>query len=241
VLLHVLDCATLEPGRDPLSDLDAVEKELGQYEGTFGELLAKPRLVALNKVDVPEARELADLVRPELEARGLRVFEISAASHEGLRPLTFALAEAVAADRAARPAPEPPRIVLHPRAVDDSGFTVEVDPQEPGGYVVRGEKPERWVRQTDFQNDEAVGYLADRLKRLGVEDELARLGAEPGAAVTIGEVTFDFEPSGGVTADEFAPTRRGFDERLDPSTRTRAQERLAAKKARREHSEDDDE
>jgi GTP-binding protein len=241
VLLHVLDCATLEPGRDPLSDLDAVEKELGQYEGTFGELLAKPRLVALNKVDVPEARELADLVRPELEARGLRVFEISAASHEGLRPLTFALAEAVAADRAARPAPEPPRIVLHPRAVDDSGFTVEVDPQEPGGYVVRGEKPERWVRQTDFENDEAVGYLADRLKRLGVEDELARLGAEPGAAVTIGEVTFDFEPSGGVTADEFAPTRRGFDERLDPSTRTRAQERLAAKKARREHSEDDDE
>ena len=77
-----------------------------QYEGTFGELLAKPRLVALNKIDVPEARELADLVRPELEARGLRVFEISAVAHEGLRELTFALAAAVEADRAARPAPE---------------------------------------------------------------------------------------------------------------------------------------
>ena len=70
VLLHVLDCATLDPGRDPISDLDALEGELGQYEGTFGELLGKPRLVALNKVDVPEARELAELVRPELEARG---------------------------------------------------------------------------------------------------------------------------------------------------------------------------
>ena len=239
VLLHVLDCATLEPGRDPLSDLDTIEAELAQYEGTFGELLSKPRLIALNKVDVPEARELAEFVRPELESRGLRVFEISAVSHEGLRALTFALAEAVAADRASRPAPEPPRIVLQPRAVDDAGFTVAPDPAEPGGFVVRGEKPERWVRQTNFENDEAVGYLADRLKRLGVEDQLAKLGAEPGAAVTIGDVTFDFEPTGGVLAEEYAPTRRGFDARLDTSNRARAQQRLAAKKARRA-SEDED-
>jgi GTP-binding protein len=240
VLLHVLDCATLEPGRDPLSDLDTIEVELGQYEGTFGELLSKPRLVALNKVDVPEGRELAQFVRPELEARGLRVFEISAVSHEGLRALTFALAEAVGADRAARTVAEPPRIVLRPRAVDDAGFTVTPDPAETGAFIVRGEKPERWVRQTDFENDEAVGYLADRLKRLGVEEQLAKLGAERGAAVSIGDVTFDFEPTGGVLDEEFAPSRRGADDRLDPSHRSRAQDRLAAKKARRA-SEDDDE
>ena len=240
VLLHVLDCATLEPGRDPLSDLDAIEAELAQYEGTFGDLLAKPRLVALNKVDVPEARELADLVRPELQARGLPVFEISAVAHEGLRALTFALAEAVTADRAARPVTERPRIVLHPRAVDDAGFTVTPDPAEPGGFVVRGDKPERWVRQTDFMNDEAVGYLADRLARLGVEDALARQGAERGAAVTIGGVTFDFEPTGGVDEDAYLPTRRGFDERLETSTRARAQDRLAAKKARRVRDDEDE-
>src|SRR4051794_26170408 len=190
VLLHVLDCATLEPGRDPLSDLDALEHELAQYEGTFGELLAKPRLVVLNKIDVPEAADLAELVRPDLEARGLPVFAVSAVSHAGLRELTFALGAAVATDRAERPVPEA-RIVLQPRAVDDAGFTVEPDPEQPGGFVVRGAKPERWVRQTDFTNDEAVGYLADRLARLGVEQELARLGAERGAAVTIGDVTFD--------------------------------------------------
>jgi GTP-binding protein len=240
VLLHVLDCATLDPGRDPLSDLDALETELGQYEGTFGALLAKPRLVALNKVDVPEARELAQFVRPGLEARGLRVFEISAVSHEGLRGLTFALAEAVAADRAARPRTDRPRVVLHPRAVDDAGFTVAPDLAEFGAFIVRGEKPERWVRQTDFDNDEAVGYLADRLKRLGVEDELAKLGAERGAAVTIGDVTFDFEPTGGVDEADYLPTRRGFDERLDPANRTRAHERLAAKRARKRSTDDDD-
>jgi GTP-binding protein len=235
VLLHVLDCATLEPGRDPMSDLDAIERELAQYDGTFGELLAKPRLVALNKVDVPEGRELAEFVRPELEARGLAVFEISAVSHEGLRQLTFALAAAVQADRASRPAPEAQRIVLHPKAVDDAGFTIE--PLEDG-FVVHGDKPERWVRQTNFDNDEAVGYLADRLARLGVENQLTRLGAVPGAAVTIGEVTFDFEPSGGIDEPEYLPTRRGTDARLDGVTRTRADERLAAKKARRRHEDD---
>src|ERR1700759_2327524 len=83
VLVHVLDCATLDPGRDPLTDLDVLEAELNAYGG--GGLTDRPRLVALNKIDVPEARELADLVRPELEARGLEVHEVSAVSHEGLR------------------------------------------------------------------------------------------------------------------------------------------------------------
>jgi GTP-binding protein len=235
VLLHVIDCATLEPGRDPLGDLDAVEAELAQYEGTFGELLAKPRLVALNKVDVPEARELAELIRPDIQARGLRALEVSAVSHEGLRDLTFALAGAVEADRAARPALEPARIVLSPTPIDDAGFEVAADPATPGGFVVHGTKPERWVRQTNFDNDEAVGYLADRLARLGVEDELARRGARPGAPVTIGEVTFDFEPAAGV---DYVPSRRGTDERLEGWTRARAQDRLAAKKARRVRDDD---
>jgi GTP-binding protein len=235
VLLHVLDCATLEPGRDPVSDLDAIEAELAQYEGTFGALLGKPRLVALNKLDVPEGRELAELIRPDLEKRGLPVFEVSAVTHEGLRELTFALAAAVNADRAARPADERPRIVLRPTPVDDAGFAIERDTE---GFVVRGDKPERWVRQTDFSNDEAVGYLADRLRRLGVEAELTRLGAEPGAAVTIGDVTFDFEPSAGIDEAAYQPSRRGTDERLDGPTRTRAADRLAAKRARRDHPED---
>jgi len=238
VLLHVLDCATLEPGRDPVSDLDAVETELAEYvspsAAQLGDLLDRPRLVALNKVDVPEAAELAAMVRGELESRGLPVYEVSAVTHAGLRELSFALADAVAADRAARPELAPARIVLRPRAVDDEGFTVS---ETADGFVVRGDKPERWVRQTAFDNDEAVGYLADRLARLGVEKRLAALGATPGAAVSIGDVTFDFEPTAGADEDEFLPSRRGVDERLDTSTRPDADDRLAAKKARRVHEE----
>jgi len=234
VLLHVVDAATEEPGRDPLSDVDAIERELEQYAGTLSADLAdRPRLVALNKVDVPAGRELAELARPELEARGLPVYLVSAATREGLTELVYALAERVQEYRASQPAPEPARIVLRPRPVDDAGFTVM---QDPAAFLVRGEKPERWVRQTDFGNDEAVGYLADRLARLGVEDALAAAGARPGAAVTIGEVTFDWEPTlrlGAAALPGAVPGPRGSDPRLEGTDRLGAAGRLAAKRARR--------
>ncbi|GGC12818.1 GTPase ObgE [Cellulomonas carbonis] len=236
VLVHVLDCATLEPGRDPISDLDVIEAELAAYEGDLEisggavPLSERPRLVVLNKVDVPEARELADLVRPELEARGLEVHEISAASHEGLRPLTFALARIVDAARAAAPAAAPTRTVLRPRAVDEAGFTVtRHDDQGRVWFQVRGSKPERWVRQTQFSNDEAVGYLADRLARLGVEEKLFAVGATPGAEVVIGDgddaVVFDWEPTL-LTGSELLGGPRGTDLRLEERARpTRAEKR----------------
>jgi GTP-binding protein len=152
---------------------------------------------------------------------------VSAVSRLGLRELTFALAEIVAADRAAKPVEEATRIVLRPRAVDDSGFTVT---REGEAFVVRGEKPERWVLQTDFANDEAVGYLADRLARLGVEKALADQGATPGCEVQIGEVVFDWQPT---LLEEFASGMRGQDVRLEANERVGAAERRLAKDLRR--------
>ncbi|MEI5582262.1 MULTISPECIES: GTPase ObgE [unclassified Agromyces] len=231
-LLHVLDCATLEPGRDPISDLEVILRELEAYEVPEGQtpLLERPQLVALNKVDVPEARELAEFVRPELESRGYRVFEISTVSHEGLRQLGFSLGEVVDRARAdAALAPAPPRIVLRPKPVRDAGFAVKPEGGSYGTiYRVLGAKPERWVAQTDFTNDEAVGYLADRLARLGVEDELVRAGATAGSTVVIGPgsgVVFDWEPTLTSTA-ELITSPRGSDIRLDDNRRaTRAERR----------------
>ncbi|MFC8447841.1 GTPase ObgE [Kitasatospora sp. NPDC057223] len=210
VLVHVLDCATLEPGRDPLSDLETIEAELSQYGG----LEDRPRLVALNKIDVPDGQDLADITRASLEEAGYRVFEVSASSRQGLRELNFAMAQIVAEARAAKPAEESTRIVLRPKAVDDAGFTVT---EEDGAYRVRGIKPERWVRQTDFSNDEAVGYLADRLARLGVEEKLWKVGAKEGDTVIIGSeenaVVFDWEPSMAAGAEMLG--RRGEDHRME--------------------------
>lgn len=242
VLVHVVDCATAEPGRDPVSDIDAVEAELAAYTPTLqgdsalGDLMQRPRAVVLNKVDVPEARELAEFVRDDIAARGWPVFLVSTVSRAGLRPLIFALAELVEAYRAAQPAPVARRPVIRPIPAGDSGFTVA--PDGHGGFVVHGQRPQRWVEQTDFDNDEAVGYLGDRLARLGVEDELLRLGAQPGCAVTIGEMTFDWEPAtpAGVAASGPA-SPRGTDTRLERTERVGAAERKAARRARREHPE----
>jgi GTP-binding protein len=225
VLVHVVDTATLETGRDPISDIDVIERELAAYGG----LSDRPRLVALNKVDVPDGRDLAEIVRPELEQRGLRVFEVSAATREGLRELTYAMAELVEEQRRNAPPPERTRIVIRPTAVDDSGFTLSQD--DDGVYVVRG-RPERWVRQTNFDNEEAVGFLADRLARLGVEDALAKAGAEPGAPVRIGTHEFDWQPTV-YAGEDFVPGNRGTDYRFDDNTRVSAVERKAARAARR--------
>ncbi|GAA1699789.1 GTPase ObgE [Fodinicola feengrottensis] len=231
VLVHVVDLATEEPGRDPMADIDALEAELAEYGG----LAERPRMVVLNKIDIPHGRELADLVEDDLKGRGWPILRISAVTREGLRELSFALARVVVEDRAGRPPAEPARVVIRPKAVDDSGFTVEQDKENEGAFVVRGGRPERWIRQTDFTNAEAVGYLADRLARLGVEDALAKAGAVPGAGVTIGPVTFDWEPVG----TELVLGRRGEDNRLDRSNRPGASARLAAKKARRSHTDDE--
>jgi GTP-binding protein len=230
VLVHVLDCATLEPDRDPLTDLDVIEAELAAYGGGLAD---RPRLVALNKTDIPEGNDLADIVRPDLQARGLRVFEVSAVSHKGLKELSYALGALVAEARAAQPKQAATRIVIRPQPVNDTGFTVTREGD--GLFRVRGEKPERWVRQTDFANDEAVGYLADRLARLGVEEELVKAGAHEGDGVAIGPednaVVFDWEPS--IIGGAEMLGRRGEDHRL--SEVRPAEQRRREREAEREY------
>ncbi|MER6503358.1 GTPase ObgE [Streptomyces sp. NPDC001455] len=233
VLVHVLDTATLESDRDPVSDLDVIEEELKQYGG----LDDRPRIVVLNKIDIPDGKDLADMIRPDLEARGYRVFEVSAVARTGLKELSYALAGVIEEARAARPVEAATRIVIRPKAVDDAGFTVTKE--EDGLYRVRGDKPERWVRQTDFNNDEAVGYLADRLNRLGVEDQLMKAGAREGDGVAIGAeddaVVFDWEPTMASGAEMLG--RRGEDHRFEaprPAAQRRRDREAERDEAQRE-------
>ncbi|MGC4084731.1 MAG: 50S ribosome-binding GTPase [Vicinamibacterales bacterium] len=112
-IVHVIDCATYEPGRDPVSDLDVIEAELAAHGG----LEDRPRMVALNKVDVPDAAELATLVIDDLKARGLPVFAVSTKTGTGLQALTFAMAELVAERRKEEAKTPPKRIVIRPEPV----------------------------------------------------------------------------------------------------------------------------
>jgi GTP-binding protein len=246
-LLHVLDCGTLEPNRDPISDLDKILIELDAYQVPEGEvpLTQRPQLIALNKADMPDAKELAEFVKPDLEARGYKVFIISAVSHEGLRELNFALAQLVTAARLEREsAPVKPRITLMQERRDEGNFTIRKEMWgEDEIFRVLGAKPERWVAQTMFDNEEAVGYLADRLGKIGLEAELLKAGAQAGSTVVIGPgagVVFDWEPSI-VSAGELIAGPRGTDARFlnreRRTTKDRREEyqaRMDAKAAARE-------
>ncbi|MBP2435691.1 GTPase ObgE [Microbacterium amylolyticum] len=239
VLVHVLDCATLDPGRDPLSDLEVLRAELASYPVPEGQtpLLERPQIVVLNKIDVPEAEELAAFVRPDIEALGYRVFEISTVARRGLRELSFALAELIEEHRVANAAEVvEERVIIRPRG-SKKEFTVTAEGGSEGTlYRIRGDKPERWVHQTDFQNDEAVGYLGDRLEKLGIEDALFRAGATPGAPVVIGDddgIVFDWDPALS-SAAELTQAPRGSDPRLDGTRRRTTQERRDAYRARQD-------
>ena len=216
-LVHVLDCGTLETDRNPITDLEIIESELAQYGG----LEDRVRIIALNKIDLPDGQALADMVAQTLRDKGYEVYPVSAASRAGLTELLYAMARLVQKARAEAATEERTRIILRPTAVDDSGFTVRANAD--GSFSVRGQKVVRWVRQTNFKNAEAIGYLADRLAQLGVEKELFKQGAVAGSEVRIGsgdnEVVFEWEPTIEAGAEQLAGHlhRRGEDSRLEGS------------------------
>ncbi|PKV00412.1 GTPase CgtA [Bifidobacterium pseudolongum subsp. pseudolongum] len=264
IIAHVIDCATLEPGRDPLSDYYALEQELGEYANDLELPLGaipipeRPRIIILNKVDMPEAKELAEFVKPEFEKLDLPAYIVSTASHEGLKELNFALANLVTqmrADIAAREETvEEERVVINPlsepgqrrrngRNAGVQEFEIEREEDRNGNYwfTVTGTKPERWVVQTNFDNDEAVGYLADRLAKLGVEDALRKNGARPGDEVRIGRgaraVAFDWDPTIAAGAENLDGTQlgsRGRDLRLEAED-SRGRRRTNTERRRQYH------
>lgn len=235
VIVHVLDTATYELDRDPLSDLRTIEAELAAYEGDLGAvdgyvpLMERPRIIVLNKIDIPDGRELADFMEDELTEFGWPVYKVSAVSHEGLKELSFGLAKLVAEHRASLPTLEQTRQIIRPRAVGSRDAITITHLEKDGAplYQVRGSKPERWVKQTDFTNDEAIGYLADRLAAAGVEDMLMKAGALAGDAVIIGDVEtgvlFDWEPT--LTTGPELLGGRGTDGRLEQNSRPTRRER----------------
>ena len=194
VLVHVLDLAPMEPGREPEADLAALEAELAAYDP---ELAGRPALVVANKIDLPEGRARLPQAEAAAARRGLAFHAVSAATGEGLRGLVYALGELVAEERAARPAPGGRgELVVEPEA------TIEVVRDPDGRLRVRGDRPQRWVAMTDLDNPEGVAHLQRRLRRAGVDELLAAAGAQQGDEVVVGEATFEYEP------DPLAEARR---------------------------------
>ena len=230
-LCHVIDCATLENGRDPVSDLKVILEELEKYEVPQGQtpLIERPQVVVLNKIDIPDAKELADFVQKDFEELGYPVYQVSTATHAGLKELGFALGMLAQEGRSQVTEETSRRFSLLQTQPETSTFSVtreQIGDEEI--FRVVGQKPERWVAQTEFGNAEAVGYLAERLHKLGVEDQLTKLGARSGSTVIVGSgdgVVFDWDPMISSLA-EMADARE-VAERIDPNDRRTNKQRRA--------------
>jgi GTPase len=191
VLVHVLDLAPVEPGRNPEADLAAIEAELAAYDP---DLAGRPALVVGNKVDLPDGRARLPEAAAAAARRNLPFHAVSAATGEGMQAFLYALGEAVAEARAALP-PQGRR--EHQVVTVEPEVPIEVVRDPDGRFRVRGDRPERWVAMSNLDNPEAVAYLQRRLRRAGVEDLLLAAGARPGDDVAIGPALFEFTPEAG--------------------------------------------
>src|SRR5581483_1386560 len=158
---------------DPVATYEAVREELELYNPA---LAAKPELVALNKIDRPDVRERLPLLleRFRQEQPQLRVIPVSAITTQGVKELTAALAETLAAlpKEVPRPA-ETMKVYRLPQHQPDEGWTIE---REDDAYRVRGKRVERIVAMTDLTNPDAVDMLQGTLTRMGVLQALEAAG-----------------------------------------------------------------
>ena len=182
LLIHLLDGGA----PDPLADYGLINKELAQFSER---LAAKPQLVVLNKMDLPDAQAWWSLVEGELGEQNIEVYAISAVSREGVRSLmqrTSALLQAL-------PPPEPDldEVAVFRPAEREEVFTVE---KEEDGWRVRGVRVERVAAMTPFVLPEALARFQRQLRAMGVVDVLEERGVEPGDMVRIGERELEWQP-----------------------------------------------
>ena len=187
VLLHLLDAS---PASDigPARALEVVLEELASYSPR---LVERPQLVAASKLDAADPERLEE-AREAAAVRGWEFFAISAVTGEGLPALLWRLAEMVELARLEEgPALPEARTVYTFNAVRERGFRVV---REEAGFYVLGERVERLVNSLDIAKPQALSYVQGRLKGMGIEEELIKLGAQEGDAVIIGDFVFDFLP-----------------------------------------------
>ena len=175
VLIHLLDGA----GTDPLADFSQINSELALFDEN---LLHKPQLIVLNKMDLPDAQARWPAVKQELEKRGYEAMSISAVAHTGVRELLFRASQLVAA----APPPQPVETLpVYRPAHAEAEFTITREPD--GGYRVSGTKIERAAKMTYWEYDEAVQRFQKILEVLGVRQALAEAGIQEGDTVYIGD------------------------------------------------------
>ena len=184
ILVHMVDGCD----RDPEWSYNVIRDELEAHDPA---LLAKPILVAFNKMDEAAAREAWPAFAEARRAQGIPTVAISAVNGMGLDDFRANLASLLPDfDELSQPPRSEGVVVHHIESVGDS-FRVDL---EDGVFVVRGKKIERLASQTNFEVEESAERFQRELARLGVDEELRRQGVAPGELVRIGGSELEWEP-----------------------------------------------
>lgn len=187
ILLHVVDVSSIE-GRNPIEDFDIINEELSAYDMALEE---RPQIVVANKTDIIQDEEAYKAFVTEIKNRGYEVFEISAATGQGVKELmnrTFEELQKL-----------PPIITFEPqidleseRFVDKSGKGFEITRDEDGAYVISGSWIEAIGNSVTFDDNESLAYFQRALINRGVIEELVNMGIQEGELVRIGDLEFEF-------------------------------------------------
>ncbi len=181
VLIHLLDGAT----EDPLKDFELINAELAF---SSAKLAAKPQVVALNKLDLPQAQHVWPVVQAAMRERGLPVFPISAATGEGTRELLYAVWKTV--QQTTEEAQQATETKVFHAEEDDNVFEITRDGER---LQVQGRRVERAAAMTDWNNGESVARFQRILKAAGVLDALVEGGVQPGDMVVIGDHELEWQ------------------------------------------------
>ncbi len=187
VLIHVVDVAGTE-GRDPIDDFEKINNELKQYSE---KLSKKPQIVAANKSDVLEDEEQFEAFKAHVEAKGHKVFKISAATNEGVKEL---LSEAL---RTLDGLPEEDveeyeLFNSYQRPEDEEGYRDITVSRDNKVYVLQGKQLEKIFNSTNFNDMESLRYLYKYIKQRGAVDRMIEMGIEEGDIVRIKDYEFEF-------------------------------------------------
>lgn len=181
VLVHLLD--GIAP--DPLSDFEAINEELAEFDRSLAQ---KPQIVVLNKMDLPEVREKWPECSRALEERGYDALAISAVTGEGVQPLLRRVA-ALLDEHAEEPGALPEVKVFRPPP-DESAFEIV---READYWRVKGIAVERRAAMTNWDLDEGILHFQRVLDAMGITEALEKAGVEPGDTVVIGEAVLEWQ------------------------------------------------
>ena len=185
VLAHIIDMSGFE-GRDPYEDYVTINHELEAFNP---KIMEKPQIIIANKMDMPEAHEHLEAFKKKVT--DVEIYEMSGITGEGIDPILLRLADLLDTIKK-QPLYEPEKFESHVlyQFKEEKPFTIT---HEGNTWIIRGEKIEKLLRMTRFTSDEAAVRFANKLRRMGVDDELRRLGAKEGDTVQILDFEFEYQ------------------------------------------------